>query len=330
MRVTSTDVARRAGVSRATVSYVLNDTPDQSISEQTRAAVQKAARALGYRPNPSARSLRAGRSDIVLLPLDGLEMRQAFGGAMDACAAALAEHRMTLVTDFTTYDNADDRLDAWLRIGPAAVIDLVLRKDDPTHDALLAAGIRVVSAAGATGPRSHRPIDVLSDLAREVQVTYLLESGHRNIVLALPSAVRATHFGRGRQRGMHRAVEKAGATMTIDEVELDRESMRAAVGRWKRARPKFDAICAYNDELAVGLLSALADRGVRVPRDIAVIGVDDIALASSVSPTLTTVGYSLEAVGSSIAETITSLTRGDALEGVFPLPDIAVVVRESA
>ena len=330
MRVTSTDVARRAGVSRATVSYVLNDARGQTISEQTRDAVHRAARELGYRPHPGARSLRSGRSDIVLFPLAGLEMRNAFGGAMDACAEALRRHRLTLVSDFTTYATAEERLDAWVRLGPAAVIDVFLRRDDPTRTELVRSGIRVLSAASAGGPRSQRPIDTLSDLAREIQVKHLLDAGHRRIVLALPSAVHEAHFRRGRQRGMHKAVADVGATMTADDVELERGSMRAAVDRWRKARPRPDAICAYNDELAVGLLSVLAECGVRVPGDIAVIGVDDIPLASSVSPTLTTVGYSLEAVGVSIAHTLATLVDSDELEGEFQIPDIHVIVRESA
>lgn len=330
MRVTSTDVARRAGVSRATVSYVLNDAPDQSISEQTRTAVLRAARELGYRPHAGARSLRSGRSDIVLFPLAGLEMRNAFGGAMDACAEGLRRHRLTLVSDFTTYASSEEQLDAWLRLGPAAVVDVFLRRDDPMRDALRSAGIRVLSAAHARGPRTQRPIDTLSDLAREVQVKHLLAAGHRRIVLALPGAVHDAHFRRGRQRGMHKAVSDAGATMAIEDVELDRESMRAAVDRWRKGRVRPDAICAYNDELAVGLLSVLAERGVRVPRDIAVIGVDDIPLASSVSPTLTTVGYSLEEVGVSIARTLAALVDSDELEGDFAIPDIYAITRESA
>lgn len=330
MRVTSTDVAQRAGVSRATVSYVLNDAPDQSISEKTRDAVLRAARELGYRPHAGARSLRSGRSDIVLFPLAGLEMRNAFGGAIDAAASRFVEKRLTLVTDFTTYPTPEDQIDAWLRLGPAAVIDLLLRGDDPTHDALLRAGIRIVSPAGFTGSRSERPIDVLSDLAREVQMQYLLDAGHRRIVFALPSAVHRAHFRRGRQRGMHNAVKRAGATMTIEDVELDRESMRAAVDRWKRTRPRPQAICAYNDELAVGLLSVLAERGVAVPRDLAVIGVDEIPLAATVSPTLTTVSYSPEGVGVTIANTIAALIETDELEAEFAVPRFEVVVRESA
>ncbi len=330
MRVTSTDVAKRAGVSRATVSYVLNDAPDQSISEQTRRAVYRAARELGYRPHPGARSLRSGRSDIVLFPLAGLEMRNAFGGAIDAAAAKFVEHRLTLVTDFTTYRRTEDQIDAWLRLGPAVVIDLVLRADDPTREALTRAGIRIVSPAGFAGRRRERPIDVLSDLAREVQMRYLLDAGHRRIVFALPSAIHEQHYRRGRQRGMHDAVKRAGATMTIEDVELDRDSMRAAVDRWKKARPRPQAICAYNDELAVGLLSVLAERGVDVPRELAVIGVDDIALASTVSPTLTTVSYSPGDVGLRMADAIAAMIASDELEAEFSVPAFHVLVRESA
>jgi DNA-binding LacI/PurR family transcriptional regulator len=324
------DVARRAGVSRATVSYVLNDTPAQSISEQTRTAVLRAARELGYRPNSSARSLRSGRSDVVLFPLAGLEMGSAFGGALDACAAILIQHRLTLVTDFTEYASPEARVDSWLRLGPAAVIDVVLRGDDPTRDTLVRAGIRVLSAGGITPPKSQRPIDVLSDRAREVQMQYLLDAGHRRIVQALPAAVHRANFGPGRQRAMRNAVKRSGADVITDDVELERESMRAAVDRWKRMKPKPTAICAYNDELAVGLLSVLAEKQMRVPDDVVVIGVDDIALASAVSPTLTTVSYSIELVGHAIADSVIAMIAGEELEADFPVPEFRVIVRESA
>ncbi len=330
MRVTSTDVARRAGVSRATVSYVLNDAPDQSISEQTRAAVLEAARELGYRPNSSARSLRSGRSDIVLFPLQDFEMRTALGDIIDRCAAELLPHRLTLVTDFTSYDSVDARIDAWLRLHPAAVVDLILPAGDPTRDELLRAGIGVVSIAGPKLKAGRTPLDTVIDRVRETQVSYLLDAGYRRIVFALPERAHEAQFGAGKRDAVHRAAKRAGATLSIEDVELDKQSLRLAVQRWRSAKPRPEAICAYNDEFAVGLLNALGEAGVRVPKDIAVIGVDDIPLASVVSPSLTTVGYPREDIARSIVGAITSLIESDASEGEVPLPAMDVIVRESA
>jgi DNA-binding LacI/PurR family transcriptional regulator len=330
MRVTSTDVARRAGVSRATVSYVLNDAPDQSISEETRDAVRRAARELGYRPNSNARSLRSGRSDIVLFPLQDFEMRTALGDIIDRCAAALLPHRLTLVTDFTSYEAVEQRIDAWLRLRPAAVVDLILPAGDPTRAELLRAGVGVVAIAGSKPAAGRTPLDDIIDRVRETQVSYLLEAGHRRIVFAMPRRAREVQFGAGKRAPVRRAASKAGATLAIEDVELDKESLRQAVRRWRSAKPRPQAICAYNDEFAVGLLSACAEEGVRVPKDLAVIGVDDIPLASVISPSLTTIGYPRDEIARSVADAITSLIESDASETTFPLPALDVVVRESA
>ena len=330
MRVTSTDVARRAGVSRATVSYVLNDTPDQSISEQTRAAVQRAARELGYRPNPSARSLRSGRSDIVLFPLQDIEMRTALGDIIDRCAAALRRVRLTLVTDFTSYDVVEERIEAWLRLRPAAVVDLVLPAGDPTRDELLRAGVGVVSLAGAEPKAGRTPLDAMIGRVRSTQLTYLLGAGHRRIVFAVPQRAYETHFGAGKKAAVQRVATKAGATVSIEDVELERDSLRRAVQRWRSAKPRPQAICAYNDEFAIGLLNVCADMGVRVPKDLSVIGVDDVPLAPVVSPSLTTIGYPREEIARLVADAITSLVSSDSLEAEFAMPELSVVVRESA
>lgn len=330
MRVTSTDVARRAGVSRATVSYVLNEAPDQSISEATREAVRRAARELGYRPNSNARSLRSGRSDIVLFPLQDIEMRTALGDIIDRTAAALLPHRLTLVTDFTSYRATDDRIEAWLRLRPAAVVDLILPGGDPTRDELLRAGVGVVTLAGPALATGATPLDAVIARVRETQVSYLLEAGYRRIVFAVPQRAHQAQFGAGKRAAVRRFAARAGATLAIEDVELTTASLRDAVRRWRSGKQRPDAICAYNDELAVGLLSALADARVRVPKDVAVIGVDDIPLASVVSPALTTIGYPRDAIAASLADSITALIDGDALEATFPFPELDVVVRSSA
>lgn len=329
VRPTSSDVAQRAGVSRATVSYVLNDTPDQTISESTRRAVLRAARDLGYRPNAGARSLRSGRSDIVLFPMPGLRFANVWGNALDAMALALREQRLTLVTDFTNYDTLDEQLDAWLRLNPAAVIDVVLRRDDPALDALRKAGIRTITTGTANGSASARPIDALTDRAREVQVARAIDTGRTNIVFAMPAAARKAHFGRGRQLGMHRAIKSANAKLSIEDVELDRASARDAVRQWKKRRPRPTAICTFNDELAIVLLQVMTEEGVGVPGDVSVIGLDNIPLAAAVSPALTTVDASAETLGRAIVGATRELLDTPAITSTFEMPEYFLIERES-
>ncbi|PAK28031.1 hypothetical protein CJD44_00880 [Streptomyces sp. alain-838] len=97
-RPTSADVAREAGVSRTTVSYVLNNRPGQTIPEETRQRVLQAAERLHYRPHASARALAAGRTDVVLLSIPDLPMGASLSRYVEELAAALADHGLTLVT----------------------------------------------------------------------------------------------------------------------------------------------------------------------------------------------------------------------------------------
>src|ERR1700759_2300938 len=120
-RVTSADVARMAGVSRATVSYVLNDTPHQTISSGTRSRVLDAAARLGYAPSAAARALRTGRSEGVLCLLPDWPIRAEAGSVVANLSTALARHGLTLVAP---PGNREDRpiTEIWKAITPAAVI----------------------------------------------------------------------------------------------------------------------------------------------------------------------------------------------------------------
>src|SRR3954447_23105442 len=145
--VTSADVARAAGVSRATVSYVLNDAPGRALSPETRATVLRVATELGYQPNALARSLKRGRSNTVLLPLPGTPMNSVLSSLFSACTVALAPRGLSLVLDVSEHDDPDAQADAWAGLAPAAVLDLVLHHDDPALRLLRSRGVPVLSAA---------------------------------------------------------------------------------------------------------------------------------------------------------------------------------------
>lgn len=309
MPVTAEDVARRAGVSRATVSYVLNDVETQSISDATSDAVRRAARELGYVPNAFARSLKRGRGTTVLVPFAVSAMGPPLAQAFEACAAALARRGLTLVTDSVQYGSKRERVGAWMRLRPAVVIDAFTPRDPATARQLAQAGIASVS--GSDDPRLSAT-QAYARHARRVQLEYLLGEGHREIVVAGPAL---DDGGPDLKRQLAGMARKAGAVLRF----------ALAAGE---SRP--DAVAGFNDDAAIAALTALLLRGVRVPEDVAVIGVDDIPLAAQVTPALTTVAGDFapwgEALADVIIESLADPSRGRAL----PPLAASVVVRASA
>jgi DNA-binding LacI/PurR family transcriptional regulator len=329
MSVTSSDVARRARVSQATVSYVLNDTPGQRISEETRNKVLRIARELGYRPNAAARSLRTGSGEAVLLPLPGQARSYVASQLVDACSDALMEGGLTLVTDYAAYADSDTQLDAWMRLRPAAVIDLLIAHDDPVRPALQRSGIRLVSASHA-GETWESTSDAFSIDARSTQLGYLLDRGHRRIALAAPPRM---HSDRRVERHLTTRLRsqaaRAGAELMRSTLTLDSDGARSLVDGW--CDPGLpDAVCAYSDDYAIAVLTALTAAGVNVPGDVAVIGVDDVPAAAYVTPALTTVAAEFDALAAALADAVGGLLSGRGRPVEIPVPGHRLVIRESA
>jgi DNA-binding LacI/PurR family transcriptional regulator len=310
------------------VSYVLNGRDTESISERTARAVRRAAADLDYRPNPFAQSLKRGRGGTVLFPLPGAAMNLVVAEAVDACAAALAERGLTLVTDSTQYGAPGERADAWMRLHPAAVIDVFVAPDDPAIAPLLKGGVVVLTSTPG-GQSGESAAESIAHEARRTELAYLLEQGHKRILLAGQPAIDRRNEQRLRSDA-RAACKAAGASFEVHRAPLTRAGVSGVADRWMASTGRADAISASNDEFALALLGALAARGVRVPDDVAVIGVDDIPLAAAATPSLTTVAADFGPWGEAIAARVHDLLKGESTTG--PLPPLAtrVVVRESA
>ena len=307
-KVTSTDVARRAGVSRATVSYVLNDVANQTISSATRSAVLQAAADLGYRPNLAARTLRTGRSTFVLLPLPGVDLGFLVDAIVSALARRLADRDLSLITDFMPYGTAEAQADAWQRLQPAVVLDgFVL--DRRVVRLLRQAGVPVVTPWPED--RETNPIDDLATRVRHAQLEHLLTSGHRHL-LALhgPQSTLDPRNEPAMLAALHAVAAEHGATLTIDRCDLTADGLHAAVARWRATDPRPTAIAAFNDEYAIGLLTTLTAAGVAVPADVALIGVDAIPLGAALTPTLTTVQVDYEGFARWLADGVDAVLEG--------------------
>ena len=299
-RVTSVDVAREAGVSQSTVSFVLNNTPGQPIPEETRRRVLEAAKKLDYRPRASARSLAAGRSDVVLLALPGVPISANLSRFIEQLAAALAEHGLSLVTHLVE-GHGRPLPDLCAAVDASAVISLI-PFDEETTEALHRAGAEVVFGTGSQARAELREIGRL-------QAQHLIDRGGQRIGYARPGENPTAFRVRERLRGVAAACAEHGLPEPVAlEVELDGVKAAVAVDQWTGA--SVTGVCAYNDETAMAVLAGMHLRGLRAPEDIAVVGVGDIPAAQVSIPSLTTIGFDYEETGRELAQAILDSLAG--------------------
>jgi len=299
-RVTSVDVAREAGVSQSTVSFVLNNTPGQTIPEETRRRVLEAAKKLDYRPRASARSLAAGRSDVVLLALPGVPISANLSRFIEQLAAALAEHGLSLVTHLVE-GHGRPLPDLCAAVDASAVISLI-PFDEETTEALHRAGAEVVFGTGSQARAELREIGRL-------QAQHLIDRGGQRIGYARPGENPTAFRVRERLRGVAAACAEHGLPEPVAlEVELDGVKAAVAVDQWTGA--SVTGVCAYNDETAMAVLAGMHLRGLRAPGDIAVVGVGDIPAAQVSIPSLTTIGFDYEETGRELAQAILDSLAG--------------------
>ncbi|GGN36930.1 LacI family DNA-binding transcriptional regulator [Streptomyces fuscichromogenes] len=303
-RVTLTDVAKASGVSRATVSFVLNDDPRQTISTATRERVMAAAHELGYVPHGIARALREGSSRIVVLNVDhGLEgnFSRSYVRGLDE---ELAEHDHVLL----------------VRHGHAAPESL--------QKVLDAIAPRAVLRLGEAYMAGHEPTeeDWENGFAfnAALQIAHLVGHGHRHIAMTMPDhdfPLTEARLGFARK-----AAHRLGIPpLECFVVPRPRAAGEAAVRAALTACPDVTALAAFDDDIALRSLTALRDLGRRVPDDVAVIGFDETEYGSLSTPALTTVHVDAEVLGRIAARKALGLDTA----GMAPVPG-RIVVRESA
>ena len=322
-RPTSADVAREAGLSRATVGYVLNEVPHQSIPEPTRQRVFAAAAKLGYTPSAAARSLRSGRSNLVLCLLPDWPVGPAVAGLMSELSIQLAEHGLTFVSHQRAAGGRPLG-DVWKAINPMAV--LVLDQIDPDDASALTAAGLMVSVAVRDGPNDPHLLGVTDERIGRIQVEHLAAGGRTRIGYAYPTDERLLTFARPRLRGAQQTCAELGLEPpVVQPIDLTLESTRRAIEAWQAADPPVDGVCAYNDEIAIALLAALRRNGQAVPDDVAVIGVDNIPLARVCDPPLTSLNADARALARYLTERVLKDLNGEG--GRMPLRSDSDLIR---
>jgi DNA-binding LacI/PurR family transcriptional regulator len=288
-RVTSQDVAREAGVSRATVSYVLNGVQHQRISATTRARVAEAAHRLGYAPHAAAMTLRRGRTDIVLIDMPFWPLGPVVAEGIESAVSRLDELGYTPLVHFEKPSDSESLNVACRRVQPVGLFAPGERLSRAVIQELRANGTRGILAL------EQRPLDYVPTLVvRQVDIAraavdHLTARGHARILALMPADPALERLREDRVAGAREAAESAGATLVTIESTLEEGALEAVfLPALRQAQPP-TAVYAFNDDYALAALDVLGRKGVVVPGDVALIGCDDAAAARHSRPRLTTV-----------------------------------------
>lgn len=311
------DVARAAGVSVATVSRALNDRGH--VADAVRQRVREAAEALHYAPHPGARDLssrRTGTLGVVLPGLHGATETALVRGIDDVAGA----HGLRLV--LATHRDREDDQAAAIAALRGRVDGLLVKATGDARMLRELAAVPLVLLNGAAGP--GLPGIALNHHGGAVaMVRHLLARGHRRIAFIAGPAGRTAAMAR--EAGYRHAMDDAGLPACVVPGGFDEASGAAAAGVLLADSTRPEAIFAGNDAMAFGALFAMARAGVRVPRDIALAGFDDVPLAALAQPALTTVRADMATLGARATRMLLDGADPDAAERM----DAPLVVRES-
>ena len=318
------DVARLAGVSSQTVSRVVND--QGSISPATRRRVEEAIRKLGYRPNTAARALATTRSRTigVIGTEGGLWGPGTVHRSVESAARRAGYSVSSVSLETVSREELADAVEHLLGQRVEGVI-MIAGFDEALELARHQdVGVPFVVVVGDVAP-DRREADTAQFEAARAAVRHLVDLGHVEIahVTGPVNWVEA----RAREAGWRSAMAEAGLR-PAEPVPGDWSVAGGyRAGQRIAAAGEATAVFAANDEMAVGVLRALAEAGLAVPGDVSLVGFDDIPLSAYLVPPLTTVRQDLRAVGRRAVRTLEAAIGGSSDEAAVPPPEL--VVRDS-
>jgi len=334
-RPTQRQIAEEVGVSRTTVSLVLNNVPGVRISSGTRQRIVEVARRLNYYPDAAARTLVSGRTQTIGFVLcqspdrifaDAFlpEVLRGVGDAVQESGFRVLVHSVEDVIAPDAYVGLvrEKQTDGIILSGP--------RSDDRQLARLRAEGFPIVLLGQLSG--SDFPfVDVDNVGAAKQAVNHLLELGHRRIGMITNAPLTYT-AARDRLTGYRQVLEEAGVTYEQELVrygDFREESGFHAMRQLLSLAEPPTAVFVASDLVAFGALVAIKEQGLRVPDDVSLVGFDDVRLAHYVDPPLTTVRLPAYGLGYQAATLLTQLIGTGSVGAQQILLQTELVVRES-
>jgi len=317
-----TDVARLAGVSHQTVSRVLNDHPN--VKEQTRLRVRAAIAELGYRPNTAARALVTGSTrtiGLVTVNINQYGPAQTLVGLEQAARSAGYSLSVTVLDDATS-ENMRDAVDRFVAQSIDAVV--ALGTYDDAYEALHQISAPVPLVTVQSGGAVEDPAVGVDQVAgARLATRHLLDLGHRTVHHVTGPA--DSKEARDRIEGWRTELAAAGAPVPVclhgDWTPSSGHEAGRRLAARRRAGEEITAVFLANDQMALGLLAALHEEGLEVPRDVSVVGFDDLPEAPYLTPPLTTVRQDFAELGHRAVELVLARLAGRDLH-LEPVPPV--------
>ncbi len=316
-RVTIKSVAEAAGVSIATVSFVLNKRPGQVISEPVRARVLEAARRLHYAPSAAAAGLARKKTTNVAIFFyrnDHLITNQMYSFVVQGAIKEAAEREYNVLFSFI-----DDEYRGYEEL-PKVVRErniegalFIQHVSAPLYEELKSRGLAAVAVDSHPEIEGLSAVYVDNERGGTLAAAHLSDLGHRELGFLYASPEHPSI--RVRKQAFLAEVKRCGQrgkVHLIDAGELTFQAGHRAARRALAEQPRLTAIACVNDELAAGVIRAARELGRRIPGDLSVLGYDDIIMAQYLDPPLSTVGYDKEALGRvAMAELVDQISRPD-------------------
>jgi len=334
-RVTSQDVADLAGVSRTTVSLVLNDVQDIKISPATKQKVVEAAQELGYVPDAAAQALASRRAQIVGLILTRQPHQIASDAfipqILDGLLDVMHQYDMRLIIDIVEPEHQSE---AYLQLVRAKRIDGILlsgpRLGDHALKSLEDDGFPTV-LIGQLPDVNFCSVDIDNRAAAGMAVAHLVNLGHQRIA-CITNAPKTYTAPVDRLAGYRLALEDAGIAYRPELVRFGNftlESGYEQMANLLASGEPFTAAFVASDTVAMGAKSAILEKGLRIPDDIALVGFDDLPIAKFAEPPLTTVHLPVIELARQASAMLINILKGGSQACRHILLDTHLVIRRS-
>jgi DNA-binding LacI/PurR family transcriptional regulator len=334
-RVTSQDVADLAGVSRTTVSLVLNDVEGINISPETRRKVRDAADQLGYIPNATAQALATRRSKAIGLVMtrsphhiaSDTFLPQILGGLLDV----IKKHKLHLLIESVEVEHQDR---VYLELAHAKHIDGMILLTPRIDDAALRRLEEIDAYSVVMGKLADSnlySIDVDNRVSARKATQYLIDIGHTRIA-CISNAPASFSSAYERVLGYEDALIASGLTPEdglIRYADFDPQSGFDCMKSLLASGKEFTAAFVASDNVAMGAKAALREAGLRIPEDISIMGFDDIPWAQYSDPPLTTIRLPAQKLASEACLLLLDLMKGSEPEERNLVLDTDLVVRQS-
>ena len=331
-QVTIDRVAQAAGVSRATVSRVMNGSA--KVSPERERAVKKAIATYNFTPNATARRLAGGRSGLVALLMEESSeeffLNPFWGMVVQGFSATISEAGMHPLLLIRPKTGSEDSIFSTLRAGQVDGLAIFSwHRPIKSFERLIDPKMAVVFGGDLGGSKKFPFVDVDNVKGGLLAVRHLIAQGCKNIVTITGDL--KLQSGRDRLEGFERAMSEAGRSV-VDSSIIQGDYSQSKAEELTRAllkrKTKVDGIFAANDQAALGVINILLQNGVKIPEQVKVVGFDDSPIASRNIPAISTIYQPTRELGSEVAKSLIAILNGESVED--KILDVKLIKRASS